>query len=242
MGLRRRPTSTESGAAPPEQNRPRLPLPAPPAGRSLLQTAGDAASAVVSAGAAAGSMAGAALVRTASSFVATAQRTSPVVGFAAVIVGGGIRGVGDTLGDQSLVVGGNTLSAVGGAAVLAHVLPHRPLTETLAEAVETVRRGVAMAIHGRQPIGEELNDAMNMVTGHHGDIDLTALVGRNYLNVINHLQDLAMSSWEDPRVSQAHLDAGGKPEKVVENLLALCKEKPPVLSRRAGSSPQPDEE
>jgi hypothetical protein len=45
-----------------------------------------------------------------------------------------------------------------------------------------------------------------------------------------------------PRVSQAHLDAGGDPELVVRNLLALCNATPPVLSRRAGSSSQLDQE
>ncbi|MBW8832351.1 MAG: hypothetical protein JF606_23690 [Burkholderiales bacterium] len=147
MGLRRRPTDAESGAAPPEQGRPRLPLPpAPPAGRSLLQTAGDAASAIVSAGALA---AGAALVQTASSFVAAARRpASPYHGVSAVMVGVDTAWSARTRGDQQFVVVGYSIAAVGAAVIVAHIVPDRPL-EVLAEAGEMVRRGVARVLNGQ---------------------------------------------------------------------------------------------
>ncbi|MBW8832838.1 MAG: hypothetical protein JF606_26280 [Burkholderiales bacterium] len=85
-----------------------------------------------------------------------------------------------------------------------------------------------------------LFDASNMLTGF-DDHDMTPVTGRNTLNVLNHLHDLATlpPSQLAPRVREAALRACDDPVQLVHNLLALSTANPPVLSSRRGSSVQP---
>ncbi|MBW8832871.1 MAG: hypothetical protein JF606_26465, partial [Burkholderiales bacterium] len=87
---------------------------------------------------------------------------------------------------------------------------------------------------------EPLAEASNMLTGH-GTIGMTPLTGRNTLNVLNHLHDIATldPSLLAPRVREAALRARDDPAQLVHNLLALSTANPPVLSSRRGSSVQP---
>jgi len=85
-----------------------------------------------------------------------------------------------------------------------------------------------------------LFDASNMLTGFDSS-DMTPVTGRNTLNVLNHLHDIArLKPFElAPGVREAALSARDDPKQLVHNLLALCTANPPVLSSRRGSSVQP---
>lgn len=92
----------------------------------------------------------------------------------------------------------------------------------------------------RMPRQEVLRNALDMLTGLH-DTDLTSVTGRNTLNVINHLHDIATMRTDElrPLVRRAARGANNDPEQLVRNLLALVTANPPLLSNRRGSSVQP---
>jgi hypothetical protein len=91
--------------------------------------------------------------------------------------------------------------------------------------------------------------------------ELMSRVGSNRMNIIDHLHDFVEGFpqrtlgpadaeirarvrddgriRDDNRVLDAINSAGNDPRKVIENLLELVRENPPVLSSRPTSSPQP---
>jgi len=85
---------------------------------------------------------------------------------------------------------------------------------------------------------ETLFEAMNMVTGHHPQTDLTERAGANRQNVINHLMDIATLPEAElhAEVRDAVEQAGTDGEQLVLNLLALLERVPARLSSRPSSA------
>jgi hypothetical protein len=118
------------------------------------------------------------------------------------------------------------------------VMPNRP-GSTAQPANRPNQAGATANARPRMPSQDTLTDAVGMLTGTH-DADLTAVTGRNTLNVINHLQDIATRPTSElaSSVRRAARSAQDNPQQLVHNLLALATANPPVLSSRPGSSVQ----
>jgi hypothetical protein len=121
------------------------------------------------------------------------------------------------------------------------VMPNRP-GSTAQPANRPNQAGATANARPRMPSQDTLTDAVGMLTGTH-DADLTAVTGRNTLNVINHLQDIATRPTSElaSSVRRAARSAQDNPQQLVHNLLALATANPPVLSSRPGSVAQPAE-
>ncbi|HET9642730.1 MAG TPA: hypothetical protein VFP68_05120, partial [Burkholderiaceae bacterium] len=88
----------------------------------------------------------------------------------------------------------------------------------------------------------QAHEAMNALTVEFDEPEQAALmqeVGRNRMNIIDHIQDLVTGSDTHPAVREAASRAGDDPQQIIRNLLALVTQNPPILSNRPTSSPQP---
>lgn len=88
----------------------------------------------------------------------------------------------------------------------------------------------------------EAHDAMNILTVYADEPEheeLMTRVGRNRMNVTDHLMDVVTDSETHPAVREAVSKAGSDPEQIIRKLLELVEQDPPILSQRPTSRAQP---
>lgn len=85
-------------------------------------------------------------------------------------------------------------------------------------------------------------EAINILTVDAEELErkeLMGLVGRNRMNIIDHIQDFTTGRVTNDVVRDAINDAGNDAERMIHNLLALVTRDPAILSLRPTSSRQP---